>query len=144
MAEALGVAASVTGLVVPALHGIRLLLTDIKKITDAPTAVERLQQDLTSLDATLDSLKAIEDADWIALGEIVADQSKTAISTCKAACETFHSDLQRWTRRSQGGKLSWRDRANIGFFKDHQIKTVSEHLQSCKLICGNAIGTATL
>ena len=144
MAEALSVAAGVTGLVVPALHGIRLLLDDIQKIVDAPTLVESLKQDLTSLDTTLESLKAIKDAVWTTLGDTIATQSKTAISTCKTACETFHSDLQRWTRRSQGGKLSWRDRAKVGFFKEHQIKAISEHLQSCKLTCNNVVGIATL
>ena len=144
MSDPLTIGASVVGVVVPALHGTRLLIDDVHKIVDAPTTVEHLANGLASLDGTLRSLQAIEEADWEALGHTIAEQSKSVVITCTTACETFHADLQRWTRRSQGGKLSWRDRAKIGFFKERQIRSISEHLQSCRLVCINVVGMATL
>ena len=144
MAEPLSIAASATGVVVPAFHGIRLLLDDVQRLVDAPRVVENLKKDLASLEATVQSLEAIDGSTWMFLGDTIATQSKTAVQTCDKACETFRDDLKRWTRRSSGGKLSWRDRARIGFFKEHQIKSISEHLQSCKLTCSCVVGTATL
>ena len=144
MSDPLTVAASVLGVVVPALHGTRLLQDDITKIVDAPAVVKSLNDDLASLDATLRSLKAIEEGDWDFLGDTITAQCRNTVSACERACETFRSDLQRWTKRSKGGALSWRDRAKIGFFKESQIKAISEHLQSCKLTCSNVVGFATL
>lgn len=144
MSDPLTVSASVVGVVVPALHGTRLLLDDIKKIINAPKVIRELKDNLDSLDATLQLLQAIEETEWTLLGDNIAAQSKTTVNTCERACETFRSDLLRWTRRSKDGKLSLKDRARIGFFKESQIKAISQHLQSCKLTCSNVVTMATL
>ena len=144
MAEPLSVAASIVGVTVPALHGTRLLLDDLQGIIDAPKAVESLKEDLRSVDLALKSLQAVHDSEWKSLGETVADESKVAIRSCTRACNTFRADLQHWTRHSGEGKLSWKDRANVGFFKQRQIKSTSEQLQTCKLTINLVVGTATL
>jgi hypothetical protein len=56
----------------------------------------------------------------------------------------FRNDLQRWTRHSEDGRLMWQDRANIGFFKQRRIKTMSEQLQNCKVTINSIVGIATL
>ena len=137
------VAASVAGVVILALHSMRLLLNDLSKIIDAPSVVTYLKEDVSSLELSLKSLQAIEDRDWVVLGDTVATQSKAAVSTCEAACEMFRGDLHRWTRRAPGGKLSWTDRDKIGFLKEHYIQTLSEHLQSSKLTCNSVVEIAT-
>lgn len=144
MADPLSIGAGVVGLIVPALHGSRLLLDDLQRIVDAPKAIERLKTNLGSVEMALISLRAVNDTDWEPLGNPVAEQSKATIHTCAKACNLFHNDLHRWTKLSNGGKLSWKDRANIGFFKQRQIKAISDQLQTCQISINSVVGIATL
>ena len=107
MADPLGIAASIVGVTVPALHGARLLLDDLQNINDAPETVERLKDDVRFVDLALTSLQTVKDQEWESLGGAVAEESKTTISTCTSACDKFRSDLQRWTRHSGDGRLAW-------------------------------------
>ena len=144
MADPLSITASVVGVVVPALHVTRLLLEDLQQLKDAPKTVKRLGEDVQSVDTALKLLKGIEEREWGLLGEDVAKQSKTTISSSTQACNLFRVDLQKWTRHSEDGKLVWLDRANVGFFKKDQVKAMSEQLQSCKLAINLIVGVATL
>ena len=144
MADPLSIASSIVGIAVPALHGTRLLLEDLEKLKDAPKTVKRLMDDVLSVDATLKLLQSVEDREWESLGISVAEQSKTTISSCTEACALFRADLQRWTKNSEDGKLAWQDRANVGFFKQGQIKALSEQLQNCKLTINSIVSIATL
>jgi Fungal N-terminal domain of STAND proteins len=144
MADPLSAAASVVGIAVPALHGTRLLLDDIQNIVDAPKAVASLKEDLLSVDMAIEALKAVQSSEWESLGQDVVKESKFAVSTCATVCDTFRNDLQRWTKHSENGKISWRDRANVGFFKQQRIKSLSEQLQNCKITVNAAVGIATL
>lgn len=144
MSDPLTLAASVVGIVGPALHGTRLLLEDLQQLKDAPKAVKRLQEDVHSVDTALELLKGIEETEWRLIGADVAEQSKTTISSSTQACNLFRLDLQKWTRHSEDGKLAWLDRANVGFFKRDQVMAMSEQLQSCKLAINLIVGVATL
>jgi hypothetical protein len=144
MADPLSIGASVVGVVAPALYGMRLLLDDLEQIKDAPKAVKRLEADVRSVDAALNTLQAVEGREWDLLGTTVAEQSKTTISSCKQACDLFRSDLQRWTIHSEDGKLAWLDRAKVGFFRQGQMKAMSDQLQNCKLSISNIVSIATL
>ena len=53
MVDPLSVAASVVGIIVPALHGTRLLLDDLERLKDAPKTVKRLTDDVRSVEGTL-------------------------------------------------------------------------------------------
>jgi len=144
MAEPLSIAASVVGITVPALHGTRLLLDDLEKLKDAPKTVKRLLDDVHSVDTALKLLQGVEDREWESLGTSVAEQSKTTISSCTQACDLFRANLRRWTKHTEDGKLAWQDRANVGFFKQGQIKAMSEQLQNCKLSINSVVSIATL
>ncbi|OCK85163.1 hypothetical protein K432DRAFT_343639 [Lepidopterella palustris CBS 459.81] len=144
MFDPLSVGASIVGITVPAIHVIRLLLDDLNNIINAPKAIQTLKDDITSAEMSLQSLQTIEDTEWEVLGETIANQSKAAIENCARACDMFRNDLQRWTRHSEQGRLSWQDRAKVGFFKEHQIKAMSKQLQSCKITFNAAVGIATL
>jgi hypothetical protein len=144
MPEPLSVTAGIVGIVVPALHGTRLLLDDLERLKDAPKTVKRLTDDVRSVDATLKLLKDVDDRDWKSLGITVAEQSETTIDSCKQACDLFRTNLLRWTRHSEDGKLAWLDRTNVGFFKKDQIKAMSEQLQNCKLTITSVVSVATL
>lgn len=142
MAEALGAAAGIVGVVVPAMHYTRLLLNDIEKIREASDTVAGLQKELEGVLGTTEKLKAVDPSELETLG--VAQQSLSAIKTCDEACEDFRKDLQRWTKHSKDGKISLRDRINVGFFQDENIKSLSRRLQTCKTTLILSVNTATL
>jgi hypothetical protein len=144
MADPLSVAASIIGITVPALHGTRLLLDDLEKLKDAPKTVKRLTDEVRAVDIALKLLQGVEDREWQSLGTRVAEQSRTTISGCTEACDLFRADLQRWTRHSEDRKLTWQDRATVGFFKKDQVKAMSEQLQICKLTIISVASIATL
>ena len=144
MADPLSVGAGIVGIVVPALHGTRLLLDDLRSITDAPKALDALQDDLHSIEMALTSLKALKDADLEALGGNVTEQLKVTLTTCTRACELFRADLQQWTKHSDDGKLSLQDRVNFGFFRQRQTKQMSIQLQTCQININTVTGVATL
>jgi hypothetical protein len=144
MADPLSIGAGVVGIIVPALHGTRLLLDDLRCIIDAPKAIETLKEDLCSVEMALTSLQAVKDVEWELLGNVVVEQSKATINTCTKACDMFQADLQRWTKHSDEGKLSWQDRANVGFFKQRRIKAISNQLQTCQISINSVVGIATL
>lgn len=144
MPDPLSITAAIVGITVPALHGIRLLLEDLKQLKNAPKTIKRLLEDVKSVDASLQLLQRVEEREWDLLGASVADKSKTTISSCTQACDSFRTDLQRWTRHSEDGKLAWQDRTSVGFFKKGQVKAISEQLQNCKLSINSVVNIATL
>jgi hypothetical protein len=144
MPDPLSVTASVAGLVGLALHGTRLLIDDVNNIRDAPNVLEDLRTDLFSVGSSLESLKAIDESQLEVLGGEICSQSRFVINRCMSVCDESRRDLQRWTKRSRDGKLSWRDKTNIGFFKERRIKAMAKQLQSCKLTLNSVVSTATL
>jgi len=140
MAEAFGI----VGVVVPVLHGTRLLLKDLEKIINAPEAIDKLREDVSSIAANLTLLKDIEEPVWLSLGTTIANQSKATVESCETACDTIRGDVQRWTKRSKGAALSWLDRVNVGFFRDHQLKAHVARLHAYRLTLNSVVGTATL
>jgi hypothetical protein len=144
MTDPLSITASVVGITVPALHGIRLLQEDLQLLKEAPKTIKRLLEDVQSVDTSLKLLQGVEDREWDLLGAGVVEESKTTISSCAQACNLFRTDLQHWIRHSEGGKLAWQDRTSVGFFKQGQIKAMSEQLQNCKLSINSVVSIATL
>ena len=144
MYDPLSVTAGVVGIIVPALHGTRLLLNDLQELKDAPKTVKRLTDDVDSVYVALELLHSVKMVDWESLGERVNDRSKATISSCTRACDLFRADLQKWTRHSEGGKLALLDRTTMGFFKKEQVKAISDQLQICKLDINLIVGIATL
>jgi hypothetical protein len=144
MADPLSATASIVGIAVPALHGIRLLLNDLERIKEAPKTIQRLRDDVRAVEGILDLIQGIDNREWIQLGTAIAGQSEKTIDSCKQACEVFRTDLQRWTNHSNNGTLAWQDRTVVGFFKKDQIKAIAEQLQNCKLTIGNVVSIATL
>jgi len=132
------------GIVAPTLHCVRLLVKDLQNIADAPDAVKALTNDLQSVGLALASVQAVTDPQWKSLGETVTGQSKAAITSCKDSCERFKTSLDRWTRHSTDGTLSWRDRATLGIFRQGHVKSISEQLQNCKITLTSVASIATL
>jgi hypothetical protein len=144
MSDPLSITAGVVGITVPALHGVRLLLNDLHQLKDAPKTVKCLLEDVRSVDAALGLLQNVGNTEWELLGPDVGKESEMTISSCTQACSLFQTELQRWTRHSDDGKLVWHDRAKVGFFKQGQIKAMSEQLQNCKMTVNSIVSIATL
>ncbi|KAK0652400.1 hypothetical protein B0T16DRAFT_406119 [Cercophora newfieldiana] len=138
------IAAGVVGIVAPTLHCVRLLVKDLQNIADAPDAVKALTTDLQSVGLALASVQAVTDPQWKSLGDAVTAQSEAAITSCKTSCERFKTSLDRWTRHSTDGTLSWRDRATLGVFRQGHIKSISEQLQKCNITLTSVASIATL
>ncbi|KAI0968710.1 hypothetical protein F4678DRAFT_464324 [Xylaria arbuscula] len=144
MVDPLSTAASVVGIVVPALHGIRLLLDDLEKLSDAPETVKNLKGEIRLVEATIQSFLTITEPQWQALGTSIVEQSKTTLISCQESCEKFTAGLVGWTRHSGDGKLSWRDRALVGFFKQKRIEAMSAQLHKYQGSLNLVASTATL
>jgi hypothetical protein len=142
--DPLSITAAVVGITAPTVHCIRLLSEDIQKIVDAPETLKSLRNDLLSVDQALASLQAVSDAQWKSLGQTVVSQSETATTSCKESCDRFRTDLNRWTRHSENGKLSLRDRAMVGFIKQDYVKSMSKQLQHCEISLTAVVSIATL
>ena len=138
------VTAGVAGVVVPTLHCVQLLVKDLQNIANAPDAVKALTNDLRSVSLALASVQGVTDSQWKSLGDAVTAQSKAAITSSKASCEKFKTSLDRWTRHSADGTLSWRDRAALGVFRQGHIKSMSEQLQNCNITLTSVASIATL
>ena len=138
------ITAGVVGIVAPTLHCVQLLAKDLQNIADAPDAVKALSTDLQSVDLALASVQAMTDPQWKSLGDAVTAQSEAAITSCKTSCERFKTSLDRWTRHSTDGTLSWQDRATLGVFRQGHIKSISEQLQNCHITLTSVASIATL
>lgn len=117
-------------IIVVALHGIRSLLDDLQRITDAPEAIRTLKINLSSVEIALTTLQAVKNVYWELLGDAVVKQLKATIYTCTRACDLFHTDLQQWTKHSGKSSLFWWDRASVAFVKQHRIEAISGQLQT--------------
>nr|POF13874.1 hypothetical protein CFP56_02898 [Quercus suber]POF13879.1 hypothetical protein CFP56_02903 [Quercus suber] len=144
MSDPLSISAAVVGIAVPALHATRLLLEDVNSLIDALKAMQRLREDLVAVEAAYQSLQSIKDSDWSTLGGDMTVLTKSTISACEHSCTSLHSDLKRWTKNSHGETLSKRDRVNIGFFKERQLRATSDQLQATKLTLSSAVSMVTL
>lgn len=137
--------ASTIGIAATALHCVRLLLDRVQCITDAPDDISSLKTDLLSVETALQSLQTLPEPQWKSIGETAVDLlGKKTIDLCTKSCEKFSAALGRWTRHSDDGKLSWRDRTVVGILEPGQMKSMSEQLQSCKLNLTVVVSIATL
>lgn len=101
-------------------------------------------EEVHSVNTALTLVQDVEDREWELLGADLAKLLRTTICNCKQACDIFRTDLQRWTRHSEDGKLALKDCANVGFFKQVQIKAMSEQVSNCRLTITSAVSIANL
>lgn len=143
MGEPISTAASVVGIVVPAMHYARLLLEDIKNIRGAPDTVAVLQKEIGEVVLASEDLKAVEPSELESLG--VATQSVSAIKKCDEACDDFRKQLRHWTKQSpEGVKLTKWGRVKVGFFEAKNINAMHTRLQTCRSTLVSVVTTANL
>jgi hypothetical protein len=61
MTDPLSITASVVGITVPALHGVRLLIEDLQQLKEAPKTIKRLLEDVQSVKTSLKLLQGVEE-----------------------------------------------------------------------------------
>jgi hypothetical protein len=141
----LSTASAIVSLIVPALHITRILRDDVKRIKDAPQEIRDLSADVDSYADCLELLQTVQQPEWDKLGAETASKTQKAVRICEDACTGFHTQLKDWTKHSDtDGKLSRRDRFQIGFFEKEQIKVLQRQLQSGKASLNNTIAVAGL
>lgn len=140
MPEPFSIAAGTVGIAATALQSAKILLASLQEIQDAPQTVQTLKNDLIAFNLALAAFQAIGDDKWNSVPTAVVEQTNNMLETCESACQTFITDLKRWTKHSKSGELSKRDRLNVGVFRTQQIQFISLHLQACKL---NILSIAT-
>ncbi|CAF3525369.1 unnamed protein product [Fusarium graminearum] len=129
--DPLSITAGVAGIAVPALQCVEKLRSTIKAILDVPSDIASLGEELLTIEQAITSIQQVSDQQWRSLGEPVVTQSKTAMNLCRKSCSKFQAAIDYWTRHGKDGKLSWRDRTEIGLFRQDHIKSTSSQLQNC-------------
>ncbi|CAI6099558.1 unnamed protein product [Clonostachys chloroleuca] len=142
--DPLSITASVAGVAIPALQCVQHLRNDLEGILNAPSDIVSVREDLLTIEQAITSVQNISDQQWESLGKAVVAQSETGLKLCKKSSSKFQAAIDRWTMHSDDGKLSWRDRAMIGLFRQDQIKSTSTQLQNCKMTLTSVVSTATL
>ncbi len=64
MTDSLSTTTDIIDIVVPVLHGTRLLLDDLQKLVEASKVVASLKEDLHSLDIAFEALKVVQNFKW--------------------------------------------------------------------------------
>jgi hypothetical protein len=95
MADPLIVTTGAVGIIMPVLYGTQLFLEDLQEFKNVPKTDKCLMENVQSVDATLKLLQSVEEREWGLLGEGVAKQLETTISSCTQACDLFRANLQK-------------------------------------------------
>ncbi|KAF5264215.1 hypothetical protein NW761_014794 [Fusarium oxysporum] len=141
MADPLSITASVFGIVGPALHGIRILIKDIKYIKNAPETLRNLLTGLQVVEKALESINDIEEEQWKSLGKATVGFVTTTITKTYETCEEFKNDLEKWPA---DGKISLWDKGTLGFWKKGDMEDMSKQLHTCQSTITSVTSTATL
>ncbi|KAF5227311.1 hypothetical protein FAUST_11860 [Fusarium austroamericanum] len=141
--DPLSITAGVAGIAVPALQCVEKLRSTIKAILDVPSDIASLGEELLTIEQAITSIQQVSDQQWRSLGEPVVTQSKTAMNLCRKSCSKFQAAIDYWTRHGKDGKLSWRDRTEIGLFRQDHIKSTSSQLQNCIRTLTSVVSIAT-
>ncbi|KAI7768307.1 hypothetical protein LZL87_013927 [Fusarium oxysporum] len=141
--DPLSITSGVIGVAVPALQCVQQLRKTIQAILDAPTEITSLGEELLTIEQAITSVQAVSDQQWRSLGDPVVTQSKTGMNLCRKSCSKFQAAIDHWTRHSEDGKLSWRDRTTIGLFRQDHIKSTSSQLENCKSTLTSIVSIAT-
>jgi hypothetical protein len=140
MADGLGVAASVAGIVTAAVQSIQFLSTTIDNIKDAPGTIRNINLDLRVVEPVLRKLDTASQSDGSQI--VLSAEVKSAVENCNRACTDFQMLLSGWMKHSTEEKIFWADRWRVGLFGQERIKTFKAQLSDCKSTLNVALQTA--
>jgi hypothetical protein len=135
MAEAIGIASGIIGIVTFALQGTKFLSDTIGTYRTAAPTLADLEQDVAAIDTTLhsinSSLEGNGDDKFSDSVQKCLNESKTAIEGCGKACEDFAKELKDIMSHSKDGKVSKRDKMKL-WLEEETIKGFRYRLGSYK------------
>lgn len=134
MIDFFNIVANVINVVVSILHDTSFFLNDLQKLKNASKTVKRLKKNEHSVEITFTIFQFVKDRKWQSFDTIIIKKSKTMINICTKACDQFRVNFQHWTKHSKNEKLTMKNRANVKFLKQKQIKTMSKQFWNCKFI----------
>ncbi|KAH6960049.1 hypothetical protein BKA56DRAFT_680302 [Ilyonectria sp. MPI-CAGE-AT-0026] len=147
MAEIVGTVSAAIGIAATALHVIRVLANDLGSIKEASQVITDVKTELHNVQSVIESLQT-------ALGagdrqQVFRDITKNgnvegALKACEQSCSRFHAELKELLKHSSDGKLSKRDRFNIGFLARDRVVAFTTGLNVCKSTLGLALNGANL
>jgi chromosome segregation ATPase len=139
MAESLSTTAGVIGIFGVVAHSLHVVYNDIDAIRGAPKEMNDLKKELQVVELAIANLRL--------QARNIFDENaglETAISKCQQACETFHANLSKWTKRSEDGKLQFRDAVYFALLRQRQVEILWKRLQACKITVSIAVSGAVL
>jgi hypothetical protein len=66
------------------------------------------------------------------------------VNDCGKACAAFDKKLQKWTRHSPEGKLSFRDKVAVGVWNKEKVLTFKTRVETCQLNVQFAVSSVQL
>ncbi|KAF8850695.1 hypothetical protein BDZ45DRAFT_731398 [Acephala macrosclerotiorum] len=133
--EGVAAASAVIGIVVAALHGARVLYEDFEKVVHVDKTLLPIRNDLKALVDVLSSLSVFvndENTPQVALLVLKQNSVELASDNCQKVCTAFQAKLDEWTKHSNDGKISWRDKIKPGFFGEAEIHEFRTQLLASK------------
>ena len=140
MADGLGAAASVVGIVAAAVQSVQFLSATIDNIKDAPDTIRNINLDLRAVEPVLRKLDTASQSDGLQI--VLNAEVKSAVENCNRACTDFKMLLSGWMKHSTEEKIFWADRWRVGLFGQERIKTFKAQLSDCKSTLNVALQTA--
>lgn len=143
MAEAVGLAASIIGIVQLTWDSCKTLNDTIKRYQNAPAKLRNLLNDLDTLQQLLQSLKSHLEPSVSAGQPNALEALKPAIQGCQQLCDEFTGLISELTSHSRVNYIGKRDRIRF-HFNDTEIMLLKERLLQHKLSFDIALNVASL
>ncbi|RGP62527.1 ATP-nad kinase [Fusarium longipes] len=126
MAEA---AASIIGIVAPALHATRVIVDDIKAIKNAPRDLADLLESLELVQAAFRSVESVDKVVWEDLDAVILQLVQGTMKRAGDILETAEGKLKKYKEKK---RISMTDRGILGFWLKTDLKDISNQLQTCQ------------
>ncbi|KAE8357500.1 hypothetical protein BDV27DRAFT_139231 [Aspergillus caelatus] len=145
--DGLSVAASVIGVTAVALHSIRELTDFIRKLSDAPSAIQAVRKELEAIEAVLRTIESIFNDQGVSdVPKVLINNTQLMliVENCGEACKEFKDTITHWMRHSTEARVFWWDRVRTGYFGEAKTNAFTAKLETCKSTLSIALEIVTL
>lgn len=146
--DPLSITAAAIGISGAAITSIVSVRNTFNNFQDASEVVGDIRTQLENIQRPLDSLEALKITDNSALTASKESLARSgvaeAVNDCGKACAAFDKKLQKWTRHSAEGKLSFRDKMTVGVWNKEKVLTFKTRVETCQLSVHFAVSSVQL
>jgi hypothetical protein len=146
--DPLSITAAAIGISGAAVASIASVRNTISNIQDAEDVMGDIRTQLERIQRPLDSLETLTITTSGTLAASTEALTKSgvaeAVNSCGKACAAFDKKLQKWTRHSSDGKLSFRDKVTVGVWNKEKILTFKTRVETCQLSVQFAVSSVQL